>query len=104
MAAADQVIGAALVTPGVEVLSLATNGKGWRIDAGDFPIQGRYGQGVTLCKLEPGVKLAGVLAGKRTQSGLVHFKIAAAKSVRVDEIPLGKRQRIGTGTGPGEGG
>jgi len=51
---------------------------------------------VGLCKLEPGVRLTGVLAGKRTQSGLVHFKLAAAKTVRVDEIPVGKRLRFGT--------
>ena len=41
------------------------------------------------------MKLTGILVGKRTQSGLVHFRQAAAKSVRVDEIHLGKRGRMG---------
>ncbi len=95
LGSADQVIGAARLTEGMEMLALATNGKSWRVEAKDFPIQGRYGQGVQLCKLEPGLKLSGILVGKRTQSGLVHFRQAAAKSVRLDEIKLGKRGRLG---------
>ena len=95
LGSADQVIGAARLTEGMEMLALAANGKSWRVEAKDFPIQGRYGQGVQLCKLEPGLKLSGILVGKRTQSGLVHFRQAAAKSVRLDEIKLGKRGRLG---------
>ena len=92
---ADQVIGAARLAEGMEMLALATNGKAWRVGAKEFPIQGRYGQGVQLCKLESGVNLTGILVGKRTQGGLVHFRQAAAKSVRVDEIHLVKRGRLG---------
>ncbi len=92
---ADQVIGAARLVEGMEMLALATNGKAWRVDAKEFPVQGRYGQGVQLCKLESGVKLTGILVGKRTQGGLVHFRQAAAKSVRVDEIHMVKRGRLG---------
>jgi hypothetical protein len=35
--------------------------------AEEFPLQGRYGQGVIACKLPRGAKLIGILAGKRTQ-------------------------------------
>ena len=92
---ADQVIGAARLVEGMEMLALATNGKAWRVEAKEFPVQGRYGQGVQLCKLEASAKLTGILVGKYTQSGLVHFHQLAAKSVRVDEIHLVKRGRLG---------
>ncbi len=58
-------------------------------------MQGRYGQGVQICKLERAVKLVGSLGGKKTQSGLVHFRQAAARSIRVDEVELSKRLRSG---------
>ena len=91
----DQVVGAGRLTEGMEMLAMDTNGKAWRVDATDFPVQGRYGQGVQLCKPPSGGKLAGILVGKYTQSGLVHFREYAAKSVRVDMINLVKRGRVG---------
>jgi DNA gyrase subunit A len=53
--AGDSVSGAERLVPGDEILLLASNGRGWRSTAEEFPLQGRYGQGVIACKLPRGV-------------------------------------------------
>jgi hypothetical protein len=62
---------------------------------GDFPQQGRYGQGVIACKLPARTDLVGALVGKKTTSGWIHLEVLAAKQVRIDEIPMGKRGGAG---------
>ena len=93
LAAADRVVGADRFGEGVETLAVNSQGKAWRVPASEFPTQGRYGQGVQLCKLEGGARLMGLLTGKKTQNGILHFKNAAAKAIRLDDIAAGKRQR-----------
>ena len=92
---ADRVIGAVRFGEGSETLIVNTMGKAWRLAAGEFPIQGRYGQGVQVAKLEAGVKLASMMTGKRMQIGILHFRNAAAKAIRLDDIQNGKRLRTG---------
>ncbi len=95
LAAGDTVIGAEVVRPGEEILLLSANGRGWRIPPEEFPLQGRYGQGTTATKLAQGDQLVGLLAGKRTQLGLVHFSRLAARQIRLGDVAATKRMRAG---------
>ena len=97
---ADRVIGADRFGEGSEALVVNSLGKAWRLTASEFPTQGRYGQGVQIAKLEAGIKLTGMMTGKRMQSGIVHFRSAAAKAIRLDDIANGKRQRSGQDLAP----
>jgi DNA gyrase subunit A len=89
--AGDAVAGVERLSPGDEILIVASNGRGWRTSAEEFPLQGRYGQGVIACKLPRGARCIGILVGKRTQSGIAHFSQAAARLLRVDAAASGKR-------------
>lgn len=91
----DAVCAAQIVKPGLEALLLASNGQGWRLAVDDFPLQGRYGQGVITCKLPPRADLVGLLVGKKNTTGWIHMQVLAAKQVRVDEIPAVKRGAAG---------
>jgi DNA gyrase/topoisomerase IV subunit A len=78
-----------------EIFLLATNGRAWRLAKDEFPVQGRYGQGVIASKLLKNTKLVGLMVGKKTQNGVAEFQRAAAKTIRLDEIPVGKRASTG---------
>ena len=52
LASDDQVAGMAEITKGLDIFAVSTDGKGWRMEEGEFPLQGRYGQGVNTCKLK----------------------------------------------------
>ncbi len=97
LAAADQVIGLERVMPGGEVMLLANNGMGWRMIFDEFPLQGRYGQGVIACKLEKGARLIATFSGKKNQTAGVYLMKAAAQAMRMDDIDAVKRPRTGTG-------
>lgn len=85
LAQGDEVVGAERVSEG-EILIAASNGLGWRFNLDAIPLQGRYGQGVIATKLSAGVSIVGTLFGKLNQTGIVHFKYAASKIIRVDQI------------------
>ncbi len=87
----DQVASAECVSDSDEILLVASNGCGWRLPVAEFPLQGRYGMGVIVGRLAKKVKMAGTLAGSRTQNGIAHFEQAAARLVRVDAIEISKR-------------
>ncbi len=89
--ARDEVVAVDKIVKGAELLLVTSSGLAWRIAAEDFPVQGRYGQGVIACRLSPGVKLVGEMSGKKTQTGTLHFERAASQNIRMDEVPLGKR-------------
>lgn len=74
-----------------DVALIANNGMAWRIEQEGFPIQGRYGQGVIGCRLGENVAIVGVAFGKKNFQFTLHFKKAAAKTYRLDDIPLTKR-------------
>jgi DNA gyrase/topoisomerase IV subunit A len=95
LAERDEVVGFEKATRENELLLLAANGMAWRVAINEFPVQGRYGQGVITCRLAKGVKLVGGMFGKRTQAGTIHFEKAASLSIRLDVIPLGKRAAVG---------
>ena len=91
----DQVVFACRLDPKDEILLLGSNGVGWRLPEKSFPLQGRYGQGVILSRMPDDVQIVGGLSGKRTQTGLLHFKLMASKKVRIDQIEIGQRLRAG---------
>ncbi len=87
----DEVVAVEKIAKGAELLLVTSSGLAWRLAAEDFPVQGRYGQGVIACRLSPGVKVVGEMSGKKTQTGTLHFERAASQNIRMDEVPLGKR-------------
>jgi DNA gyrase subunit A len=91
----DHVVAAERIIEGCEILLLASDGTGWHFDEKSLPIQGRYGQGVIACRLNADVELVGMMLGKNTQTGVVHFQKAAAKYIRVDAIPKTRRNTAG---------
>lgn len=91
LAVGDEVVSAIRLTGRGEILAAASNGLAWRISLDQFPLQGRYGQGTGLCKLPRGVQMVGLIYGKPNTQGIAQLFKAAAKSIRVDEVPSGKR-------------
>ncbi len=91
LAAKDCIVDMVELTGKSELLLIASDGSGWRMEEEAFPLQGRYGQGVIACRLKAGATLTGMIYGKKTQNGTVFFKKAAAKTIRLDVIPTGKR-------------
>lgn len=91
----DYVIGAERIIEGGELGLLATDGRGLRFGFDEIPVQGRYGQGVIATRLKKGIELTGVLSGKTTQAGVVHFHSSAAHNLRLDEIGTLKRSLPG---------
>ncbi len=87
----DEVIGAEILPADGDVFVVASDGKAKRISQNEFPAQGRYGRGVILWDLTPGVKLAGMAIGKGTHVVTLHLRKAAAKMTRIDEAGLKKR-------------
>jgi DNA gyrase subunit A len=91
LASGDQVVGMTLLNGKNELLLVAKDGTAWRTEEGAFPTQGRYGAGVIAAKLMSGNKLIGLAYGKKNQQLNLHLHKAAAKTIRIDQIPLGKR-------------
>ncbi|MBI5294008.1 MAG: DNA gyrase subunit A [Chloroflexi bacterium] len=87
----QEVIGAEVIPSQGEIFFIGTDGKAKRVDAKDFPSQGRYGKGVIAWDLPHGVKLAGMVMGKGNWIATIHLLKAAAKSARLDEAQLRKR-------------
>ncbi len=95
LGATDEVIGACRYAGGSDLFLLGADGKAWRIPDDQLVLQGRYGQGVIACKPGKAGGLVGMLYGKPTQSGLIHFRRLAAKGIRLDEVPAMKRMASG---------
>lgn len=91
----DQVVGMTILDSKGELLLVAKDGTGWRMEEDSFPAQGRYGAGVISCKLAAGNLLVGLVHGKKNQQLNLHFSKAAAKTIRIDHIPSGKRAASG---------
>ena len=90
----DEVIGMQ-VLPGLgDLLLIASDGKGKRVEVKDFPAQGRYGKGVIAWDLPRGVKLTGLGMGKPNTIVTLHLLKAAPKMARLDEAPLRKRSAV----------
>lgn len=91
----DYIVGAALLADKDEVALLTRLGMAKRIPATDFPIQGRYGQGVIGWKLDPKDQIAALLVGKLTDKGISHFSKTASKVFTITNASARKRASNG---------
>lgn len=90
----DEVVGLELLPQKWEVFILASDGKAKRIPSSDFPVQGRYGQGVLAWRLPEGIRLVGIAVGKGNIKATFHLAKYAAKMARLDDAPTRKRTAI----------
>jgi DNA gyrase subunit A len=95
LAEKDLIIGMEVFSEKGEVLLIAEDGNAWRLSMNDFPLQGRYGQGVIACRLSKQNTLSVCLDGSSSSTGIIQFRNAAAKIVKISDIPQGKRPYSG---------
>lgn len=91
----DSIVGASLLSDKDEVALLTRLGLAKRIPASDFPVQGRYGQGVIGWKLGEKDQIAAMLVGKLTDKGITHFSKTASKVFTVTNAVSRKRAANG---------
>jgi DNA gyrase subunit A len=91
----DKVIGACVANRRGEILIVTNRGKAKRIAPAEFPTQGRYGYGVITWKLQKGEKAIGMMMGLLTHNGVLHFKEAASRLVKVTDAPSCNRMQSG---------
>lgn len=91
----DEVIGGGNASQRGEVLLITNRGRAKRIETRQFPLQGRYGYGVISWKLPEGEHVVGSMIGLLTSNGVVHFKEAASRLVRVTDAPRCNRTQRG---------
>lgn len=93
--AGDVVIGGGVASQRGEILLVSSRGRAKRLVPSQFPIQGRYGYGVISWKLPDGERVAGTMMGLLTANGVLHFKEAASRLVRVTDAPSCNRTQRG---------
>lgn len=91
----DEVIGAANVSQRGELLLVTNRGRAKRLETSLFPTQGRYGFGVISWKLLDNEHIIGAMVGLLTHNGVLHFKDAASRLVRVTDAPSCTRMQRG---------
>ena len=91
----DSIVGASLLSDKDEVALLTRLGLAKRVPASDFPVQGRYGQGVIGWKLGERDQIAAMLVGKLTDKGITHFSKTASKVFTVTNAVSRKRAANG---------
>ena len=91
----DEVVGMEMLPIKGEVLMVRSDGHAKRTALNQFPVQGRYGQGVSAWKIPDGVRLIGVVAGKPTLKVTMHLAKLAPKQMRIDDAPLRGRPAQG---------
>ncbi|GAP10526.1 DNA gyrase subunit A [Bellilinea caldifistulae] len=91
----DEVVGGMIFNKEEDMLLVSEDGKGWRMPATQTVLQGRYGQGIIAARLGKGTGLVGGISGPAELNILIYFEHLAAKSIRLDSIPAGKRAASG---------
>lgn len=91
----DFVIGAGALHARDNIIVISRTGKAKRMEAKDFPVQGRYGQGVITWKLDGDDQLVVQMIGKLTEKGICHFRKAASRLFKVGDAA--KRTRMANG-------
>ena len=91
----DEVIGAGNASQRGELLLVTNRGRAKRIKPDLFPTQGRYGFGVISWKLPDNETVVGAMIGLLTHNGVLHFKEAASRLVRVTDAPSCNRMQRG---------
>ncbi len=87
----DEVTGVEILPAEGEIFVLTSDGKAKRLDQKEFPVQGRYGKGVTVWDLPEKLKIAGTATGKPNHMATIHLSKGAAKSTRLDAAGIRKR-------------
>lgn len=90
----DEVIGAHILLKEATLLLLASDGRAKRISPLEIPLQGRYGKGVITWELSKGQRLVGSALGKENMTVGIQLRKMAARSLRLDEVPLRKRTAV----------
>jgi len=91
----DEVIGADVASRKGDLLIVTNRGNAKRISPDEFPVQGRYGYGVIAWKLPGQERIIGAMVGLLTYNGVLHFKGAASRLIRVTDAPNSKRTSKG---------
>ena len=91
----DQVVGAGNASQRGEILLVTNRGRAKRLTPVQFPSQGRYGYGVIAWKLPENEHVIGGMIGLLTSNGVLHFKDAASRLVRVTDAPSCNRTQRG---------
>ena len=87
----DFIVGASLVSDKDEVALLTRLGLAKRSPGSEYPLQGRYGQGVIGWKLAEGDQITALLVGKLTDKGISHFSKTASKVFTITNAISRKR-------------
>ena len=87
----DEVVGMEVLPADGEILIITNDGKAKRVEQKEFPVQGRYGKGVTVWDLPKNSKIAAIASGKANHVATVHMIKGAAKSARLDSAAVRKR-------------
>jgi DNA gyrase/topoisomerase IV subunit A len=93
----DIVVGSILLPSQHEAFLIREDGIAKRVKMGQFPKQGRYGQGVIAWSLNTGERLIGLATGKGTHKVTLHLAALAPKQVRLDAAPVRGRPSNGAG-------
>jgi DNA gyrase subunit A len=91
----DDVVAAGILINGSEILLLDSEGNGWRLPINEFPLQGRYGRGVSAAKLAQNAELFSGFTDSQSRLGLVEMVRGNSQNYKMDDLPLGKRTKIG---------
>jgi len=91
----DYVIGAAAVDDKDEVALLTQKGLAKRAVGAEYPLQGRYGQGVIAWKLDKDDQVSASIVGKLTDRGICHFRKSASKVFTITNAISRKRASSG---------
>ncbi len=91
----DELVSADIIDLTKQVVLITSDGKGKRCAATEFPIQGRYGQGVIGWKLKPGIRLTGMCLGMPDDKLVIHFLKSPSKLKKVAEFASGGRAATG---------
>jgi len=92
----DEVVGAGVASRRGEILLVTSHGYGKRIKPALFPTQGRYGYGVITWKLPKAETVIGMMTGLLTHNGVLHFKSAASRLVRITDAQSCNRMQKGS--------
>jgi DNA gyrase subunit A len=74
-----------------ELVIAASDGAAWRIAAGEFPLQGRYGQGVIACRVGRNAEIVGAVIGGRGAAAALHFQKGSSRTLKFSDVSLVKR-------------
>lgn len=91
----DYVVGASVIEEKDEIGFVTKLGLAKRVLAEEFPIQGRYGQGVIAWKLAKDDEIVAQLVGKLTDKGVCHFRKSASKVFTITNAVSRKRAANG---------